>query len=130
MKPGVGILNGSNVRPLVNSAPIPKDDDMSAQVPEQEPQEFRHVNSFEVILPELHVQPHPGALGGHGDCRDRRDTVMPVVVADNRSLRIRTPGSPPRRDEHEAASPTIPPIRGVSCPRVSHLPIAYAKVNK
>lgn len=98
-----GVLDSADVRPLVNPATVPDDDDVAAQVLEQEPEKLRHLRSFEVVLPKLNVKPHPRPPGGHGDRRDGGDTVVPVAVADDGSLTLWTPGSAVGQNEHEAA---------------------------
>jgi hypothetical protein len=56
---------------LVDTASIPEQNDMSAQVLEQYAQELGHVNSLEVVLPELNVQAHASAPGRNRESRDR-----------------------------------------------------------
>jgi len=69
--------------------------------------------------PRLRVSSSPAPIGG------------PTRPMSERSWRSRSIPSPlsTTRSRDGAASPTIPPIHGVSCPIVSHLSITYAKVN-
>src|SRR3990172_9078348 len=87
----------------MNRAPIPNEDDMPAQMFEQQSEKLRHLRGFEIILSTLHVEAHSGALGRHGPRRDRGDAIMPIVVADDRRATLRAPRSTACRNEHEAA---------------------------
>ena len=88
--------------PFVNSASIPEQDDMSAQVLKQHAQELGHGNGLKIVLPELNIQAHAGALGRNRECRDRRNAVMLLVVPNTRRMSPRIPSTTTRRDEHEA----------------------------
>lgn len=55
VKPGIGILNCPDVRSLMNRAPIPNEDDMPAQMFEQQSEKLRHLRGLEIILSTLHV---------------------------------------------------------------------------
>jgi len=103
VEPWKSIADRVDCWPFVNLASIPEQDDMSAQVLEQHAQELGHVNGLEVILPEPDVQAHAGASGRNRQRRDGRDSVMLVVVPDDRRVSPRIPSPAARRDQHEAA---------------------------
>ena len=60
-------------------------------------------------------------------CPARRQSQVRLGAGERPPARRVHLSKAPRRDG--AASPTIPPIHGVSCPIVSHCFITYAKVN-
>ncbi|MDO8478334.1 MAG: hypothetical protein Q7W02_19470, partial [Candidatus Rokubacteria bacterium] len=76
---------------------------MATQVPEQRSQEFRHLDCLEVVLPKLDVQTHASASGCDRECRNCRDSVVPVVVPNDRWVSLDPPCPATCRDEHEAA---------------------------
>jgi hypothetical protein len=65
---------------LVDSASIPEENDVTAQVTQQHAQELGHLNGVEVVLPKLDVQAHPGALGRNRKRRHGGDPIVPIVV--------------------------------------------------
>lgn len=103
MEPWKSIADRVDRWPLVNSASIPEQDDMSTQVLEQHAQELGNVDGLEVVLPELNVQAHPSASGRNRESRNRRDSVMLVVVPNDRRMALRIPSPTARWDQHEAA---------------------------
>ena len=102
MKPGIGIADRVDVGSLVNLTTVPQQDDMATQVPEQLSQEFRHLACLEIVLPKLDVKTHASTLGCDSERPDGRDSVMPIVVTNNRGMAFRAPRPATRRDEHEA----------------------------
>ena len=86
VKSGISVLNFPDVRAFVNTAAVPNENDVPTKMAEKQSEKLGHLRGLEVVLPELHVQAHPSALGGHGDCRDSGDAVVPIAVADDSSI--------------------------------------------
>ena len=88
MKPGICLANRIDRRALVDLTPIPEQDDVPAQMPQQHSQEYRDLHGMEVVLPKLDVQAHTRALGRNRKRRERRDPVVLVVVANDWCLSL------------------------------------------
>lgn len=90
-------------RRLVDPAPVPQQHDVSAQMPQQCPEEVADVLAREVLLLEADVEAHAGGKGRDAERRDSRDAVVPVVVVDDGGLPLGPPGATAGRDEQKAA---------------------------
>lgn len=82
-----------DLRPAVDGAAVPEQDDRAGQVPEQEPQEQRDFDLRDIVAVEVRVQSTAVAARAHGQRRDRRHLVASIAMADDRRLSPRGPGS-------------------------------------
>lgn len=76
----------SNGFSSMNLCAVPEHDDVTSEVSQQMPQEVTHLCLADVAGMQLVVESEPLPVWAHRDCRDDRDPVVPVPVADNRSL--------------------------------------------
>jgi hypothetical protein len=62
MQAGVGLLHSLDLRSPMNGAAVPQEDDVSAEVPQERPQEVSNIDRLEVARLEAQVQTHMMAL--------------------------------------------------------------------
>jgi hypothetical protein len=71
---------------------------MATPMPPQRAEEVRHLHGLEVARLETDRQTQVLALRGYREGGQRRDPVMPIMVADDGSVPLRRPGAAARRD--------------------------------
>lgn len=72
--------------------PVPKHEDVAAEVPEQLAQEVPCLQLPDILGVELKVEVQAAPGGRHRDSRDRRDTVPSIAVMNGRCLADGRPG--------------------------------------
>ena len=92
-------------RPLVVAPPVPDDDHLAPQVPQQAPQEPDDSLRVEVVIRvRPPVQPDPPPIGRDRDRGDRRDLIaVPPEPGQRGRSAPRRPGAADRRVEEEPA---------------------------
>ena len=93
VKARMGQSELADCRPLVDSALVPQQDDVPGQVAQKSPEELGHVGSLEVILLEPDIQAHAVPAGRDGERSQRRDAIMLIAVANDRSLTPQAPSA-------------------------------------
>jgi hypothetical protein len=87
----------------MNTATIPKQNDMTAQVAQQELEKGGHLEMPDVGEVEVAVEAEALAARTHRHSGDRRDLVVFLPVIEERRPSSRRPGPAHRWDQHEAA---------------------------
>jgi len=88
--------------PTMNAAIVEQHDEVARDLPQQRPEEARHLVALDIVLVELAVQRTATAPWADGDARDGGDAVVRVPVADDRGLAHRPPRLPDGGDQEEA----------------------------
>jgi len=91
----------SNRIPLVDAAVVPQQDDWTAKVPQELPEESTDFRVLDVLLVDLVVEPHAVPPRADRQPGNDGDLVMPVPVANHRRVPARPPGSNDRPHQHE-----------------------------
>jgi len=97
------LLNRSDDRPPVNAAVVPYNDDVSSKVPQENAQEFGRVACCEIGWLKAYVEAEPLVASRYGERSKSGDTVVTIVVANDRRLTGDSPGPATTRNEQEAA---------------------------
>ena len=88
---------------LVNGAAVPDQDDVSAQMLQQQAQESRDLDVGQVGEMQMAVKSEAFSQGADSDGGDRGDLFVTVPMEEDRSLSSGSPCSPHRGREHEPA---------------------------
>jgi hypothetical protein len=88
--------------PFVNSAVVPKDNNMAAKMLQKIAQKPAHFFMLDVFHVQGVVKAEAFALRTDRNTGDYRDAIMLLMVADNRSLPARCPRSAHGRDQQKA----------------------------
>ncbi len=87
---------------FVNAGVVPDDEDVTAKMAQQVPEEFAHLVVPDVLRVALEVQADAPTPGRNGEARDHGDTIMPVAMMNEGGLTARSPGLSHRGDQEEA----------------------------
>ena len=99
----MGLTHGVNRRSPVNRAAVPQQYDRAPDVAQERSQEARHIDGLEVVRLEANIQTQVLALRGDREGGQRRESIMLIVVADDRRVPLRRPGAAARWHEQKAA---------------------------
>ena len=94
---------GPHVRSAVNRTTIPQQDDVPAEVTQQQAHEDRYLDMRDVVEVEMRVKAALVTPRADRHCRNRRDAVVAVAVTNDRGVATRCPRAPYGRDEQKAA---------------------------
>jgi hypothetical protein len=103
MEPWVTSEKRTDSRTVVNRSSIPEQDDVAAEMTEQQPQEAGDLNVGDVVEVEVAVETEVLADSADGDRGDGGDLVVVVAVDQPRGFAPRRPGAADRWDEQKAA---------------------------
>lgn len=103
VKPEGPLQESFDVFPFVDTASIPDQEHVSAQMTQQMPQVSDDLGPGDVIGVEADIKSETSAVGRHGKASDGRDFIAPIAVAQDRRAARRGPGSTNVRDEQESA---------------------------
>lgn len=92
-----------HVRPAVDGAAIPEQDDGAAEMAQQQPQEHRDLDVGDVLQVQMAVEPEPSVRRADRHRRDGRDLVALVAMDQPRCLTTRRPGAADRGHQQKAA---------------------------
>ena len=87
---------------VMDRGAVPNDDDVSAQVAQQVPEEILNLRLRDVLRVQAEIQSEPASLRADRQSADHRDAIAAVVMMENRSLPHLGPGAPHRGNHHEA----------------------------
>ena len=88
---------------LVNGTAVPDQDDVSAEMPQQQSQERFDLEVRDVVEVQMAVESEALSSGTDTDRGDGRDLFVTVTMVKDRGLSAGSPRSPHRGREHEPA---------------------------
>ena len=103
MKPKDPLQESFDVFPFVDTASIPDQEHMPAQMTQQMPQVSDDLRAGDVIGVEADIKSETSAVRRDGKASDGRDFIAPIAVAQDWRAARRGPGSTNVRDEQESA---------------------------
>ncbi len=87
---------------FVNAGVVPDDENVSAKVAQQVPEEFADLVVSNVFRVAPEVQADASTPGSNREARDHRDAIMPVAMMNEGRLTARGPGLSHRGNQEEA----------------------------